>query len=106
MNAVCGDLFAPSKFRPDFSIWLSANPHIWQAFCREANKVWNRGRRHYSARTILEYLRHETALAEVGGDLKINNNYAPDCARLYADTFPERASLFEFRVMPGSKRAA
>lgn len=51
-------------FRPDFRAWLADNFHIWLAFEREANHVWTTGRRHYSARTIGEYLRHETALRE------------------------------------------
>ena len=58
--------FDRSQYRPDFADWLSANPHIWSAFCAKANQVWARGRRHYSARTIVEVLRHESALAEVG----------------------------------------
>lgn len=98
--------FDRSKYRPDFADWLSENAHIWSAFCREANKVWSRGRRHYSSRTIIEYLRHETALADAGGKFKVNNNYAPDMARLYSESFPERASFFETRLPANAKRAA
>lgn len=92
------------KYRPDFASWLLANGHIWTRFCAEADRVWTRGRRHYSARTLIEYIRHETALSEIGGDFKVNNNYAPDLARLYADTFPDRADLFEFREQRNSAR--
>ena len=98
--------FDRSKYRSDFFDWLGDNGHIWGRFCTEADKVWNRGRRHWSARTIIEYLRHETALAEVGGEFKVNNNFAPDLARLYAETYPAHASLFETRVMPNARRAA
>jgi len=69
---------------------------IWKAFEREANAVWRNGRRHYSARTIGEYLRHETALRE-DGEWKIT-----DMARLYGLMYPERG-LFEFR---GERKAA
>lgn len=93
-------------FRPGFAAWLASNRHVWRAFEREANRVWNRGRRHYSARTLIEYLRHETALADDGRDWKLNNNHAPDLARLYRLTHPDRAGLFELRLMPGSERAA
>ena len=99
-------LFDASKYRPDFAEWLVVNHAIWERFCAEANKVWACGRRHWSARTIIEYLRHETELAEVGGDWKIDNNRAPDMARLYQDSFPERAELFSTRLMPTSRRAA
>ncbi len=84
-------------FRPSFPAWIAANLHVWRAFEREANRIWRRGRRHYSARTILEVLRHESALAEVCGDWKLNNNAAPDLARLYRLRYPERADLFELR---------
>lgn len=93
-------------FRKDFGHWLRVNRHVWAAFEREADRVWSRGRRHYSARTLIEYLRHETALADNGGDFKINNDRAPCMARLYRLAHPDRADLFEFRVMPGSERAA
>lgn len=93
-------------FRPAFLMWIAENPHVWNAFEREANRIWRRGRRHYSARTILEVLRHESALAEICGDFKLNNNAAPDLARLYRLRHPERAALFELRRMPGSERAA
>lgn len=102
-----GGTLSGSQFRPDFSAWLLANQAIWLRFCAEAEKVWLRGRRHWSARTIVEYLRHETALQEVGdGMFKINGNYVPDLARLYLLTYPERAELFETRRQCGSARAA
>lgn len=94
------------NFLPGFADWLSENRHVWRAFEREADKVWSRGRRHYSARTLIEYLRHETALADASADFKINNNIAPDLARLYRLRYPARAALFETRRMPGSRRVA
>ena len=87
-----------SQFRADFAEWLRENEHIWAAFAMQADRVWNRGRRHYSARTIVEVLRHESMLAEVGGDWKIDGNYVPDLARLYAQIHPDRAGLFETRM--------
>lgn len=95
-----------AKYRPDFRDWLAANEAIWLRFVAEANKVWDRGRRHYSARTIVEVMRHETALAEVGSAWKLNNNFAPDLARRYQELYPERAELFATRVQQGGARAA
>lgn len=94
------------QFRVGFAQWLADNGHVWIAFEREANRVWSRGRRHYSARTIVEVLRHETALADTGQDWKINDHNTPDLARLYRLTYPERAGLFETRVQHGAERAA
>lgn len=85
------------NFRPCFVSWLSENLNVWHAFNREANKVWDRGRRHYSARTIIEYLRHETGLTDNGSEFKINGNNVSDLARLYALMYPDRAGFFEFR---------
>jgi hypothetical protein len=95
-----------SIFRDDFPGWLAENAHVWLAFEREANKVWDRGRRHYSGRTIIEVLRHNSALADTGPVYKINDHYTPDMSRLYRLVHPARAELFATRVLPGSERAA
>jgi DNA modification methylase len=83
---------------------------VWERFEREASYIWFRGRRHYSARTIIEWLRHETVLREAVrqdvGEFKLNNNWVPDLARLYGMVYPDRSGLFETRVMPNSRRAA
>lgn len=92
----------PEMFRDDFCHWLRDNWHIWKAFEAEAERTWRSGRRHYSARTLAEYLRHETAIREVDGDFKINGNFVPCMARLFVLLNPDMA-LFEFR---GEKKAA
>ena len=88
----------PEMFRADFCLWLGDNWHIWKAFEAEACRTWARGRRHYSARTIGEYLRHETALSERQHEFKINNNEFPCMARLFVLLNPDKP-LFEFRGM-------
>lgn len=95
-------------FRDDFIDWLIVNYQVWLAFEREADKVWNRGRRHYSARTIGEVLRHESTLSEKPNEhgFKLNDHAWPDLARLYMLMHPDRAGFFEKRVNPLSKRAA
>jgi hypothetical protein len=69
------------RYRAGFDAWLRNNFDIFKRFAIEAEKVRS-SRRHYSARTIIEYIRHETTLRE-NDVFKINNNVAPDCARLY-----------------------
>lgn len=86
------------KFTDDFLAYLPDNLHVYAAFEREANKVVARGFQHYSARTIIEVLRHHSALAEVGGAYKLNDHYTPYLARLYCLLNPKEAHLFEFRV--------
>ena len=69
------------SYKPEFNDWLKANFDIFQRFVAEADKV-RRVRNHYSARTLIEFIRHETTLREAG-IFKVNNDAAPDCARLY-----------------------
>jgi len=90
---------ANTEYRSDFREWLDANWHVWQAFEREANRIWERGRRHYSARTIGEYLRHESALRQLQDESpwKLNDHAWPDLARLYIAMYPLRAEFFELR---------
>lgn len=95
-----------ASFRPGFATWMRENRHIWRAFCREADRAWRRGRQHYSARTIVEYLRHETSMSDSGCMFKIDGNCVPDLARLYLLWHPARAGLFELRAAPGRACAA
>lgn len=44
------------RFCEGFRDWLVANWVIWERFMEEAAKVKRVGRRHYSARTIIEYI--------------------------------------------------
>lgn len=88
----------PDAFRPDFLQWLTWNPHIWTAFVAKADEVRARGRKHYSARTIVEVLRHESVLRESPlGQWKINDHAAPNLARLYILFRPEAYGFFELR---------
>lgn len=93
------------RFRFDFVPWLERNFPVWERFEAIADDVYKR-RAHYSARTIGEYIRHETAMAEVEpSDFKINNNRFPDLARLYLILKPERDGFFELREQ-GERAAA
>jgi hypothetical protein len=90
----------PGLFQVGFDEWLIEQWHVWREFRRQADRVWDLGRRHYGARTITEWMRHHTTIAETGGAWKINNNLSPDLARLYGEMFPERREFFWYR---GSK---
>lgn len=94
------------QFTTGFLEWLADNRKIWERFENEANKLWNRKIKHWSARTIIEFLRHETALFDTDRTFKINNNIAPDLARLYRLRYPDRAEFFDTRCQAGSQRNA
>lgn len=86
-------------FRSNDLDWVTKNFHIWEAFEHQANRIWDRGRRHYSARTIVEVLRHESALRETESEAgwKINDHHTPSLARLYMFMHPDRGGFFEKR---------
>lgn len=85
-------------FRADFEPWLIANHHIFEYFEQCAVKVWDSGFKHYSARTIVEVMRHRSNIREIGdGSWKLNDHRTPDMARLYMLLHPEHHGLFEFR---------
>jgi hypothetical protein len=88
---------ASDRFRHDFYHWMADNFHVWVRFREEADKIRATGRLHYSARTIGEYLRHETALREASGVWKINDHVWPDMARLYMVLEPRAKGFFELR---------
>lgn len=102
---------SPEDYRMNFLDWMPDNWHIIVAFFVEANRVWNSGRRHHSARDLCAHLRHETALYEAQNRVvnpkgfKINNNVSPSLARLYVAIYPERANLFEMRELKAEVEA-
>lgn len=97
----------PDLFRPDFDAWLLDNFGLYCAFEREADRVAEI-RRHYSANTIIEYLRHETTLRDRDTEFKFNDRWTSSIARLYAVMNPSHADLFEYRERVGGvvRRAA
>lgn len=96
MTAIAGH---PGAFRLDLTEWFShpQNWLIWGTFVYEANRAWDHGYRHYSARTIGEVIRHHTNLRQVGGEFKVNDHLWPDIGRLYMLVYPDRCGFFETR---------
>ena len=91
-------------FTPRFLAYLPENLHVFAAFEREALRVVAKGFDHYSARTIIEVLRHNSALAERGGRWKLDDWNTPYLARLFALVHPEHAGLFEYRTAKAVQR--
>lgn len=85
-------------FMDDFADWIESNWHVFEAFSNAADQTWDAGWKHYSARTIMEVIRHRSNIREVSGSYKINNNKIPDCARLYMLMNQDRRGMFEFRI--------
>lgn len=88
-------------FTDKFIAWLPDNWHVWDAFVEETFKIIACNTRHYSARTILHYLRHHTTVTERSDSgWKLNNDYSPYLARLFDLKYPQLAGLFEYRETP------
>ncbi len=90
-----------TAFRPGFGAWLAENWAIYRAFEVEGQVVASTGRRHYSANTIVEYLRHQTLLRDASSEFKFNDRWTSSMARLFAMMNPAHAELFEFRERAG-----
>lgn len=79
-----------------FLDWIEANAHVYDAFEREALSVAQR-RDRYSARTIVEFLRHHSLLAQTDAAWKLDNDMTPGLARLFAILNPTHRNLFSYR---------
>ncbi len=86
------------KLSAEFLAWLPDNLHIWGAFVDQTMKIIRRGYSHYSAYTIVEFLRHHSAVEERSGEWKINNNVRPYLPRLFDMVYPQHAGLWEYRL--------
>lgn len=75
---------------------LSANQDLYTAFLIEAHKVAAK-RDHYSARTIMEVLRHNSYASDDDPRYKINNDITPLMAKMSMLMFPSLNGLFKTR---------
>ena len=79
--------------------YLRDHPDVYIAFEREAVSMIRRGFKHYSARTIMEYLRHHSALeADPTKTFKINDHLIPELAREFMRQHPQWGGFFELRA--------
>lgn len=85
-----------TAFRADFLPWLIDNEHLYREFERLSLQM-ARHRDHYGARSIVEKMRYDMTISERGVEFKINGNFVPCMARLFAICNPNHAELFEFR---------
>jgi len=86
-------------FPEGFSAWVQENLSIWLRFETEALRLAQRFD-HYSSKTIWEYLRHHSALADtLDTQYKLNNDFTPYVARLFLLLPPEHAGFFKLRAV-------
>lgn len=69
---------------PVFYTWLEKNWPIWVLFCQYADQMRVKGRKYYSARTIMEHVRwHRHISDSLDVTFKINDHWTPKLARTY-----------------------
>ncbi len=89
---------SPALFKRDFYQWVKDNYPVFEYFEQSALKVHGHGVKHYSARTIVEVMRHRTNIREIGdGTWKLNDKRTPDMSRLFLALHPELGGFFEMR---------
>jgi len=97
MNAIA----QPDFFTTDnYAKWESfhhENPQVWQEFEQRALEMIQAGRKHYSARAILEVARWSIHLQTNDQEFKINNNHIPYYAKLFREVHPNHAEFFRTR---------
>jgi hypothetical protein len=93
----------PDTFAGKFMEFLRDNLHVYDAFEKQALAIAAKGFKHYSSRTIIEVLRHHSALQQVGGAWKLNDHITPYMARLFMLLHPELGNFFEFRTLKSVK---
>lgn len=84
-----------------FERFDQAHPEIYTEFCVIAQDLFQRGRRHYGSKAILEVIRYHRALQiqDEQEVFKINNNYSSRYARKLIKEDERFASFFELREL-------
>ena len=77
-----------------FVAFHEANLHVFGQFVRFTFDLIRVGREHYGAKAVIERIRWETAIRTRGEPVKINNNFFPYYARLFALRYPDHAGFF------------
>lgn len=81
----------------DIETYVRDNPLVWEAFQKFTVQAAASGRKHLSARLVLERLRWESMVSENGGAWKLNNNIAPKLARKMMKDHPLFDGFFRTR---------
>lgn len=90
--------YGPDKIATFVNAHL-ASPDVWETFERITLQLIADGKK-AGAIDVLGRARWETHI-EGGKDWKVNNNYAPYYARIFAAKYPEYRDFFEFRKVRG-----
>ena len=90
------DFFTDTRF-DSFLTFHRNNPRVYRLFEMYALEAIASGRKHYSARAIMERVRWDCEITTRGGQFKINNNHFPWYAKMFMEIHPEQSGFFMTR---------
>lgn len=73
------------------------NPMVYRIFQEMAFEMLATGRKHYSARAIMEVARWRIDLQTTGEPFKLNNNHTPWYSKMFMEAHPEHEGFFRTR---------
>ena len=85
--------------REGFNKFNVENPHIFQAFEKQALKAINNGKKKISAKMIINWIRWHEFLESTDENFKINDAYQAYYARHFIEKYPEYNGIFELRKL-------
>jgi hypothetical protein len=87
----------------NFKQYHQENPAIYEAFKLITFNLIEKGRTYYGAKGIIEVIRYNTIVSANGypleNEFKVNNNFAPDYARLFTKEYPIYSNFFKTRQL-------
>ena len=87
------------SIRDGFNEFNKDNPHIYDAFEKQALKAINKGRKKLSSKLIVNWIRWNEFLKSSDQNFKINDAFQSYYARHFVDKNPEHADVFNFRKL-------
>jgi len=87
------------SIRKGFNQFNEDNPHIFQAFEKEALKAIKKGRKKVSAKLIINWIRWNEYLMSSDKNFRINDAYQSYYARYFIKKYPQHQSVFELRKL-------
>jgi len=82
-------------------VWHKDNPHVWEMFCKLADKVRATGAKKTGAWLIIGRMRWDHFFETEGAEFKLPNDHIAFYARAYMASKPERSGLFKIKRMFG-----
>lgn len=93
------------SIREGFEMFNKDNPHIFEAFEKQALKAISKGRKKLSAKLIINWIRWNEFLESSDLNFKINDAYQAYYARHFVEKYPEYSGVFNMRKLRNEESA-